>query len=447
MTAKTPAPASDVEHVDHLVIGAGVTGLAFANFLQQQAKDRGRPAPRVRVLEKASEPGGYCKTITQDGFVWDYSGHFFHFRHPEIEQYLRDRMRPDEVIRTVTKQSDILFGPSAQAGAHVDFPFQKNIHQLPREDFLEYLHDLYFRDEQSADAPEGSFEAMLYRKLGRGIAEKFLIPYNEKLYACPMSALDADAMGRFFPHVDIDDVIRNMKQADNSSYNASFTYPAGGAIQYIHALLKDLDDDVVCLDEGVVGIDLKAKVVTTTRRKLSFDRLVSSAPLNKLLGLCALEHDEAAFTWNKVLVFNLGFDKKGPDNVHWRYFPDRGLRFYRVGFYDNIMAGPRMSLYVEIGAEKNASFDVEAEKGRVLDDLKKAGIVTDHQLVSWHSVVLDPAYVHITKASVAETDRVRKVLETAGVYSAGRYGAWTYCSIEDNILEAQELAARMAPLL
>jgi protoporphyrinogen oxidase len=436
-----------LEHVDHLVIGAGVTGLAFANFLQQRAADDGKPAPTVRVLEQASEPGGYCKTIEQDGFVWDYSGHFFHFRHKDIETYLTSRMRSDEVIRTVAKQTDILFGDGGEGSVHVDFPFQKNIHQLPREDFVECLHDLYFRGEGSADAPEGSFEAMLYTKLGRGIAEKFLIPYNEKLYACSMSELDADAMGRFFPHVDIDDVIRNMKQADNTSYNQTFTYPAGGAIQYIHALLKDLDDDVVCLDEGVVSIDLKAKVVTTTRRKLSFDRLVSSAPLPKLLDMCGLGHDEAAFTWNKVLVFNLGFDKKGPDNVHWRYFPDRSLRFYRVGFYDNIMSAPRMSLYVEIGADKDATFDVDAERDRVVADLKKAGVVEDHQLVSWHSVVLDPAYVHINKASMAETERTRKILETAGVYSAGRYGAWTYCSIEDNILEARELADRMAPLL
>lgn len=27
-----------------------------------------------------------------------------------------------------------------------------------------------------------------------------------------------------------------------------------------------------------------------------------------------------------------------------------------------------------------------------------------------------------------------------GVYSIGRYGSWTYCSIEDNIKEAQALA-------
>ena len=38
---------------------------------------------------------------------------------------------------------------------------------------------------------------MLYAKFGRGICERFLIPYNEKLYACDLAELDKDAMGRF----------------------------------------------------------------------------------------------------------------------------------------------------------------------------------------------------------------------------------------------------------
>ena len=61
--------------------------------------------------------------------------------------------------------------------------------------------------------------------IGRGIAERFLIPYNEKLYAVDLAELDRDAMGRFFPHADLTDIVRNMKAPDNASYNAAFTYP------------------------------------------------------------------------------------------------------------------------------------------------------------------------------------------------------------------------------
>lgn len=39
---------------------------------------------------------------------------------------------------------------------------------------------------------------MLYGKFGKSIVEKFLKPYNEKLYAVDLTKLDVDAMGRFF---------------------------------------------------------------------------------------------------------------------------------------------------------------------------------------------------------------------------------------------------------
>ena len=208
-----------MESVRTLIVGAGISGLATAAALGDDD---------YQVLEADAEIGGYCKTVKRDGFVWDYSGHFFHFKHPDIERWLRERM-PAQAVRTIEKKSFISY-----AGRSIDFPFQKNIHQLPQPEFIDCLHDLYFARAPGAAGPreaaEGNFKEMLYARFGRSIAEKFLIPYNEKLYACDLAELDRDAMGRFFPHADLDEIIRNMKVADNASYNSTFTYPEGGAI-------------------------------------------------------------------------------------------------------------------------------------------------------------------------------------------------------------------------
>lgn len=419
------------ERADVLIIGAGVSGLGFANWWREL-----HPDARVLICEAAAEPGGYCRTVVQDGFVWDYSGHFFHFKDPSIEAWLRARM-PGEDIRTVARVAKIRY-----AGRDIDFPFQKHIHQLPLDEFLECLVSLYFRP--TADTPPTSFGEMLYRRLGTGITDKFLRPYNEKLYATSLDTLDVDAMGRFFPHADIADIIANMRPGVREhGYNATFTYPAGGAIRYIHALLRDLPGDAVACDEPVTAIDLAARVATTPKRTIAFDRVVSSAPLPALARICRVEHDASVFTSNQVLVFNLGFDRKGARGIHWMYFPDPATVFYRVGWYDNILDGDRMSLYVEIGAAHGATFDVVALRERVLADLRREGIVTDHRLVAEHHVALDPAYVHITRASLAETARLRDLLAARGVYSVGRYGGWTYCSIEDNLIETRELARRL----
>ncbi len=417
-----------MERVRYLIVGAGVSGLAFADWLRDDD---------YLIVEAEAEIGGYCRTIERDGFVWDYSGHFFHFRHPEIERYLVDRMDGQRVLRVV-RDSRIWY-----ADRYIDFPFQKNIHQLPTDEYAECVRDL---EQRPAESSVGNFKEMLYARYGRGIAEKFLVPYNEKLYALNLEALDADAMGRFFPHATTDEILEGPR-ADSDGYNATFTYPEGGAIQYVRALAKGVAPDHISLGERVVAIDRERKIATTTHREIGYEQLVSSAPLIALLDMCGVDYEASVFSHNKVQVFNLGFDSKGPSNVHWIYYPQRDLSFYRVGFYDNIFGTKRMSLYVEVALPWGTDLspdDRGALKARVLADLQTCGVVDNQALVASHDVLLDPAYVHITTQSSSEAAARRELLAAQDVHSIGRYGAWTYCSIEDNIVEARALADSLA---
>lgn len=427
--------------VDDLVIGAGVSGLAYANAILSEADRCGAVRPSVLILERSGEAGGYCKTIRQDGFTWDYSGHFFHFREPELEAWLRARM-PGETLLEVEKRTSIRI-----QGRDIDFPFQKNIHQLPKADFIRCLTELYFRERRFGREPPKSFRDLVFKHYGSGIAEAFLVPYNEKLYACDLAELDADAMGRFFPEADFDAVMQNMERPDNASYNSRFSYPKGGAMSYIKALLHDLPEDALALNTPVEAIDLRRRTVTAGGERIGFKRLISSMPFFKLLDLAELSYEPEAFRYNQVSVHNLGFDRPSESQAHWMYFPEPSFCFYRVGWYSNILGEPRMSLYVEMGRRAGERIDVKAEREAVLADLERASIVTDHELVSAHQVTMDPAYVHVTPLGLAEKARLMPVLNAAGVYSIGRYGGWTYCSIEDNMLEARALAARFAPLL
>jgi protoporphyrinogen oxidase len=430
-----------METVGTLIVGAGVTGLATAAALSAQGDED------YLVLEASDEIGGWCKTVKKDGFVWDFSGHFFHFRHAEIEQWLKERM-PGQRVRVVQRKSFI-----AYKNRLIDFPFQKNIHQLPQQEFIDCLYDLYFARssdvKRSAPPPEDDFQGMLYARYGQAICEKFLVPYNEKLYACDLASLDKDAMGRFIPTPDLTDIVRNMKQPDNAGYNATFTYPEGGAIEYVKALASSVKQGGIALTEPLVAVDIDRKLARTTRREIRYSRLVSSAPFDRfarLAGLSSFDHEPSTWRYSKVLVFNLGFDRKGQSDVHWVYYPARSTAFYRVGWYDNIFDAERMSLYVELGFSNDSPIDVPATRDRVLEDLRREGVVTTQRLIAEHSVVLDPAYVHITKRSIAEHRRLTSALRDRQVWSIGRYGGWTYCSIEDNIVEARALVASFGTL-
>lgn len=407
-----------------IIIGAGATGLSYAAFTGND----------YCIIEADNSIGGYCKTVKQDGFVWDYSGHFFHFRNPEMEQFICEHIAPETLLRC-HKHTQIQY-----AGRYIDFPFQKNIHQLPKEEFIDCLYDLFCNPHTEYT----NFRDMLYCKFGRSIAEKFLIPYNEKLYACNLNTLDCNAMGRFFPYANKEEIIANFKQSDTASYNDHFTYPSGGAIEYIESLKKRIPDNKILLGERVVEIDIVNKRVVTNKRELKYDNLISTIPFPQLLQLCGIEYDTTIYSWNKVLVFNLGFDSKGTDiKNNWVYFPNKELSFYRIGYYDNIFGSDRMSLYVELGFDKDASIDIEYWFNRVIEDLRACGIITTQQLISHHSVVMDPAYVHINERCSADVQAKKELLAQSDIYSIGRYGSWTYCSIEDGMVEAKELTGKI----
>ncbi len=389
------------------------------------------------IVEKDNEIGGYCKTIYSGDYVWDYSGHFFHFQRPEIKDYVMSRLDEKDILK-VRKYTQIYY-----KGIYVDYPFQMNIHQLNKDEFIDCLYDLFTIDDSTEVT---SFKKMLFAKFGKSIAEKFLIPYNEKLYATDLDKLDVDAMGRFFPYADKEQIVRNFKNSTNQSYNSFFLYPRKGVIKIVESVASHVDKSKILLGEKLLSVDMKNKKAVTDKRTIEYDNLISTMPFPVLMDKCGVEYDKEVYSWNKVLVFNLGFDKKGPEKQNnWIYFPDRELVFYRVGFYDNIIGQDKTSLYVEIGFDHEArDIDIDQLLERTLSDLRKVGIITDQKLVASHPIMMDPAYVHITQRSEEDKARKKELLKQSDVYSIGRYGSWTYCSLEDNIHEAFSLAKAVA---
>ena len=437
--------AADLD-VDVLVVGAGPSGLGTAAFFEHARAAAGSDA-RLVVVEAAHEPGGYCRTVRQDGFVFDYAGHFFHFRDPSMRDFLAARMSADALctVQRIARVIDV-------AGDEVAFPYQAHIGALPKPAFVACLADLWRAEQQrttSTTAPSTSFKSWLRARCGDTLCERFLFPYNEKLYATDLDTLDPDCMGRFFPEVRFADVMRAL--SDDSAtfgYNSSFTYPRAGAAAYIEALRRDLDDNDLLLNEAVVEVDVTAHVATTTKRRISYKHLVTSAPLPQTARFCGVDVEAGAFSYNRVLVFNLGFDQKARADAHWIYVARADVPFYRIGFYDVIVGGPRASLYVEIGLPQSGPVDVEALRTATLAGLRTLGIIDAQRLVSAHHVIMDPAYVHLTPQAMTTTARVLRELATNNVHSIGRYGAWTYCSIEDNLIAARDVVTgALAPLL
>ena len=235
---------SKIREVGNLIIGAGLSGLACAYYLGRD----------YLLLEKDSTVGGYCRTIPNDKYVWDYAGHFYHFQTEKYKKMFLDLVEGDEIIRQ-KKNTKIFYNDKL-----IDYPFQTNIHELEKDEFIECLHDLFFRENKD---DYDNFLDMLYTKFGKAIVEKFLRPYNEKLYATDLRKLDKDAMGRFFPYADFRQVMESMGNRKKETYNDEFMYLKKGTGYFIDKLYGKLDSENIELNSGVEEISLEDRIVTT----------------------------------------------------------------------------------------------------------------------------------------------------------------------------------------
>lgn len=417
--------------IKYLILGAGISGLGFANFIKSK---------NFLILEKEKEIGGYCRTIYEKDFVWDYAGHFFHFKSEEMKKYFNNKILKSDLIEAI-KNTKIFYKNKI-----IDYPFQKNIHQLDKEEFIDCLYDLFNKKEKEKYE---NFIDMLYGKFGRSITNKFLKPYNEKLYACDLRKLDVDAMGRFFPYASKEEIIKNMKESNNTSYNNTFIYPKKGAQYFIDILEKNIKDNII-LNEKVIKINSKDRIVHTKNYSIKYDYLINTTPLDKFLKIeneKLYNQKKDLFTYNKVLVFNLGFNKKSMNKIHWAYIPEKEMNFYRIGFYNNILQDDKLSMYIEIGYNFNENITnekISKELDNTLKNLKKLNIITeDYKLEAYSHVIMDPAYVHINSEILDFKEKLKKEYKLKNIYTIGRYGDWKYCSMEDCLIDAFKISEHL----
>ena len=122
------------------------------------------------------------------------------------------------------------------------------------------------------------------------------------------------------------------------------------------------------------------------------------------------------------------------------------MSFYRIGFYDNIFGTDRMSHVrrdrLPAAARPDRRGGSRARPGnrswRPRTDAACRSVTSSS---SWHTITLDPAYVHITTGeSVARGGGKLRSCPPGDAEACTRSAAtaaWTYCSIEDNIVEAR----------
>lgn len=424
-----------------VILGGGLAGLATAHFLGD--------VPHL-VLESEDATGGLCRSRSIDGFVFDYTGHLLHMRDPRALALL-DELWPD-TFAVVTRRAAI-----RTRGVTVPFPFQANLHGLPKEVVADCILGAADALQHAVpDDPALSFHDWSLAALGRGISEAFMFPYNTKLFRRHPKEMTADWVSWAVPRPNLEEIVRGALGIKNErmGYNATFRYPKRGGIEVVPNAFADRVKSVRTRAR-VEKIDLRRRRLTLqTGETVSYDRLVSTIPLPALLerveGGDIDGRAAARLDWSVVGCLNLGIARPGVGGgQHWIYFPDADVPFYRAGFphamSDSVCPPGSSSLYVEFGLARGETADPAALEKAALLALIREGILTaDDRVVARDFIRIDPGYVIFDRARQEVMADVLPRLAAAGVTTIGRYGAWTYSYMERAMLDGMDAAAALA---
>jgi len=443
-----------------LIIGAGLTGLSTAFHLEEMGEIE------YSVYEKERRPGGLCRSeyVRCPGlggnFTFDFLGHLLHLKKEYTKALIKKLLKGN--LRAHIRNSWIY-----SKGAYTRYPFQANTHGLEpkvvKECVLGFI-DAKYRSLHSVGSPSGeSFNDWILRNFGKGIANHFMIPYNQKVWTVHPRELTCGWLKlnpKYVPSPTIQEVVMGAlgEQRKGFGYNVYFYYPQRGGIQRLpdafKAKIKNLK-----LGRSLSKLNIGKKVAYFNGGKFKekFQFLVSTIPLPELI-LQIIENmpekiKKAALKLRhtSVLNLNMGIKRKNIDHGDWVYFPEKKYLFYRVGFpkkFSDEMCPPgTSSVYVEIACKPG---EITPErKGKLIakakEDLIKVGVLEreDEILVSW-DITMPYAYVIYDGNRDKMLEIIQDYLKERNIYSVGRYGGWKYSTMEEAILEGKEVAERIA---
>ena len=418
-----------------VILGAGMAGLSAAYHLKEKA---------YQIFEKEAEVGGLCRSVTKDGFTFDYTGHLLHLSQP-YTQKLVNKLLPDLLIRHQRNSAIYV------KDGYVPFPFQANLWALPKDITRECL--IEFIRASCGEAKGGAdFLSWINQAFGSGIAKYFMIPYNEKLWRVPLDEICLEWVERFIPCPTLEEVIDgalgvNLK---GFGYNQEFLYPLKGGIQVLpQAFLTKVGD--VHLAKEAESIDIKRRIVRfQDGSEMAYHALISSLPLDELLQLIEpipeeIKDARGQLRYVSVINLNLGVGREGISDYHWVYFPEPAYPFYRVGLLSNL--SPHMApkgasaLSVEISYFPSTPPSLEKVREQTIAALVSCGILrADDEILAEQAIWIKHAYVIYDQFRSQRLPQIIQVLRSRHIYPIGRYGLWEYTAMEEAILQGRKVA-------
>jgi protoporphyrinogen oxidase/glycosyltransferase involved in cell wall biosynthesis len=462
-----PLRTGTVQQAATVIVGAGPTGLSAAYHLGKDCV----------LLEKNTRVGGWCRSIEDKGFTFDYAGHIMFSNDPYVLS-MYDKL----LGKNLHWQDREAWVYSKQV--YTRYPFQGALYGLPpaviKECITGAIEARYgaanepqagpaegVRDccgDGSVELPAGmpaarrepaNFEEFIYKVWGAGIAKHFAIPYNRKIWTVPLTEMETSWLGGRVPLPNLDEIIEGALEPVGKPMgpNARFGYPLKGGFQALmDGFIPHIKGRIVLNTQAVQLLPREHVIVMADGTRYRYEHLVSTMPLPELVRLAGEQAPEAVrqaargLKHISIRCVNLGVARENLTDKHWIYYPEDTI-FHRIFVQGNASphcnppGGFGLTCEISYSPWKPLPVDGQELVERCLADCRKVGMLRDDdRLITANLVDMPYAYVVYDHTRAANVATVKEWAAAHDIVLYGRYSEWEYYNSDHAFIAGKKAA-------
>lgn len=400
------------------VIGAGVSGLAFAKYasIYRQELD-------VHIFESESSIGGIAKVKMIGNIPFHMvGGHCFNSKFQDVKDFVFNDVLPESEWNKIERKASILLD-----GYKVHYPIEYSIKEIYHHDpqlAANIIIDFLAEPESKSD----NLGDWFINNFGRVLSEKYFIPYNKKIWNRDPFTMSFEWVSDKLPMPNKNEFVKGLfESAKDVMPHSSFYYPkAGTQNKFIDCLSEDLN---IRLNTKISNISIDKISNKILLNGECFDKLVYTAPLDEVVNIIngMPEHVKNAannLKFNKVTT--MIWESEQTEDT-WTYVPDPKILFHRM-----------IHIGKFINSEQNYTI-TETVGERSYEDMIKSGQQISMLLKPIDYNVSNRAYVVFDKNIADHKNTIFSELKESGIHVLGRFGEWEYYNMDICIKQAQEL--------
>ena len=431
-----------------IILGAGLSGISTAYFLQQH-----EGYDDITLLEKEATPGGLCRPIRKDGYLYDIGPHILFSKDKEMLELMLSVLDEKNDLKRSNK---ILY-----KGIPVQYPFENDLSKLPAEDLSYCINAFNHNPYEDYDAT--NMIQFFLKTFGEGITNCYLRPYNEKIWKYDPAFMNTSMVDRI-PKPTQEEIRRSAagETVDGYVHQLYFSYPTNGGIEDVpNGFLKRLDlgkCSVKCNSE-VVRVEKNGDgFVVTTKDGFTYkaDQVISTIPVQALTAAY-----EGTTTELKEHVDNLRYNSIAISFVRTPYdlcgenyaymIPDKNVIFHRISKMDFLGSSyhreGEATYMVEVTYRANDQVDLmsdEVFREKITQGMVDIGFAHQAKDVSIIDITkYEYAYVIYDLNHTPNMEHIRAFYQDAGIILNGRFGNFEYWNMDRILRESFELTKRM----